>query len=728
MSGPSDTTAKGGSGKPDDNPGYKIFPRNLTARAGYIVAGNPTNSRPEAGVDNCYPGLEFDQRNLDQRFFPGLVFYFHRADGAQLIEAQPSTGLKPADITSPPLYLWGMLGRYLVTEADASTTSFQGQSGMEVWRRVHDLLPGTVAIVFGPTPGLAANLTDTLQNELLAVYNAANTAQGGNAAAAHTSAATGASSKVVRGEDGKIQYAVVGGQRARYLDEQGVIDPQVYSPGDITKTMCAPWMYDFRDCYCFYWSSNKPDIVNVEHDGEVQPYVNFIRRLEDRSGRPPPDVNFYWKKVGDQTISRRDFELTYKNMVEGWSHKLPLVLNDAESPDAIGGRPRSFSKAAQELEINDVIVELSYLATVEHALTVEYLYAYYSMNPPIRSRDPNRARDKTSGMPSHPRMPSDDIGNRIAAAADQIFAIATDEMRHFMWANLALKLLGAPSSTGRAERIAEPPDPKKNGRKPLLSAKIDYLDQPFQLRRLDAATLDWFIKVEAPSKQINEGLDGMYVYILEALELRKDRVSCADRLIPMIKLIIDEGEGHWRRFTRIKETLAGIPETVYLRPLSSTPPGAAQLQYLDICDSYYGVLLNAISLGVSVGWEAQPKLVQAAIRLMQNLDEMALVACQQGYLPRFTLPSPPKEVPIKPMLALEAAVASKSLAHASVLTSKIHHLQTRFSDLAAALGQIAEGGAPADRLLAVRHRQHLAEHVAEVDAILLQDLQGRQRP
>src|SRR5919202_495522 len=54
----------------------KIFPRNLTAKASRQVVGNPVNTRLESGVGNCYPGLEFDQRNLDRRFFPGLVFEF----------------------------------------------------------------------------------------------------------------------------------------------------------------------------------------------------------------------------------------------------------------------------------------------------------------------------------------------------------------------------------------------------------------------------------------------------------------------------------------------------------------------------------------------------------------------------------------------------------------------------------------------------------------------------
>src|SRR4051794_34912163 len=54
----------------------KIFPRNLTAQAAYLVPGNPVVTRPEDAVANCFPGLELDIRNLDRRFFPGLVFNF----------------------------------------------------------------------------------------------------------------------------------------------------------------------------------------------------------------------------------------------------------------------------------------------------------------------------------------------------------------------------------------------------------------------------------------------------------------------------------------------------------------------------------------------------------------------------------------------------------------------------------------------------------------------------
>jgi hypothetical protein len=40
------------------------------------IAGNPVTTRLESGVGNCFPGLEFDHRNLDRRFFPGLIVNF----------------------------------------------------------------------------------------------------------------------------------------------------------------------------------------------------------------------------------------------------------------------------------------------------------------------------------------------------------------------------------------------------------------------------------------------------------------------------------------------------------------------------------------------------------------------------------------------------------------------------------------------------------------------------
>ena len=117
---------------------FKIFPRNLTARADYIVRGNPTNSRPESGVDNCFPGLEFDQRNLDQQFFPGLHFEFQRADGAVLTDIRLDArglarGLSVSDLTARPLYLWFLYGRTRVDDPEPALF----EAMIEGWCRQH---------------------------------------------------------------------------------------------------------------------------------------------------------------------------------------------------------------------------------------------------------------------------------------------------------------------------------------------------------------------------------------------------------------------------------------------------------------------------------------------------------------------------------------------------------------------------------------------------------------
>ena len=82
----------------------KIIPHNLTARAAYNVPGNPPSTRPESGVANCYPGLEYDHRNLDRRFFPGLVLeYVSPADTTAAGFARAGAHLLALDLRDPEL-------------------------------------------------------------------------------------------------------------------------------------------------------------------------------------------------------------------------------------------------------------------------------------------------------------------------------------------------------------------------------------------------------------------------------------------------------------------------------------------------------------------------------------------------------------------------------------------------------------------------------------------------
>lgn len=605
----------------------KIIPANLTANADYFVEGNPVTSRPESGVDNSYPGLEFDIRNIDKAFFPGLRFEFYRSTGANLVGVSgPVSSLIDHLLQSTDtLYLWAMVGRVRVDHQQPDEYSFRGQDGLSVWRRVHDLLPGRVAIAIGPSKGFHTEDPNLSIRQLQADLRSAFS--GGPESSAITRLAN----------DGSLQYLVLVGERAEYLDDEGVIDPEEYRPGDLTKTLCAPWMYDFRDCGCFYWASNKPDVVQSE-DGNIR-YMNFLRK--DRTTLP----NESDERVtnGPEYSARRNSEMSYADLLNGaWEDTLPIVLNDREgmefTPDpGPGGEPM--------LTPEEAAAELRYLASVEHALVVQYLYARYSLN--------------------------DDTGNAetdssIRACAQDLFQVALDEMRHLRWANHALNVLGQPPTVDRADVIGKAPE-AGSGRKQFENKQ--YLDRPFQLNPLNQSTLQWFIDVERPSQMLGDGIDGMYVELLRTFS--EDQTGAypeAERLVELMKLIVDEGEGHFKRFVSIQQTLQPIGQDVYLHDLTAEPDDE-QKEILDLADLYYEAILKAIHVSFSLGDQSTGRFIRAAVRSMESLHEIGRFLASQNVGLRFTLPV---NLPAK---SLDKAESHAVLADAeSKLKQMVEHL------------------------------------------------------
>jgi hypothetical protein len=56
-----------------------IEPANLTAQLLHRAAGNPPSTLPDSAISNCFPGLEFDFRNVWRRLLEGIVL--HEASG-----------------------------------------------------------------------------------------------------------------------------------------------------------------------------------------------------------------------------------------------------------------------------------------------------------------------------------------------------------------------------------------------------------------------------------------------------------------------------------------------------------------------------------------------------------------------------------------------------------------------------------------------------------------------
>ena len=568
----------------------KIFPRNLTARAEHVVRGNPPSTRPESGVDNCYPGLEFDQRNMDKAFFPGLLVEFHRPDGARVV-AVPAGGVAAAQglrDSDRPMYLWAMMGRTEIHQpaGDPPVFFFTRLGGMDVWRWVHDLLPGRIALLIGPRPGINAPPSSIA---LIRSLDAARDSGDG---------------AVTRDAAGRLQTAIVVGDRARYLDDDGVIDPAAYEPGELTRSLCAPWQFDFRDCGCFYWAASKPDVV-TSADGR-HPYLNFQRR--DRTSDPPPaDVPPFFDPSAPDPADRdlrHRAELDYPELVEGWN-RLPVVLNDRESEVSSSQPPSPISEL---FGVQRVIEELAYLATVEHALCVQYLFSHYSLRAPMV-------------LPANASATT----RRIFAAASEVFSVAVDEMRHLRWANEALALLGHPPSLGRADPVGRPGRPTS---------------RPFALLPLSADQLQWYIDVEAPSQSVGQGLDGMYVRLHVSIDRQPGLFAERERLVTLIKLIIDEGEDHFERFESVQRHLAGLAPDTYLRPLRAPTAGTPEVALADESDRAYAQLLAALRETLSRGDLAGGRQLQRSITLMRSLHATNHRLAGQGIAPRFRLPTP----------------------------------------------------------------------------------------
>lgn len=574
----------------------KIFPRNLTARAAHQVLGNPASSRTEDGVANCYPGLEMDMKNIDKFFFPGLYTEFYREDGAIIIEVADGSGpykagLRPEDVhyeiktNQPKLYIWAIIGETGVKKTNnkvVNMTTIDGYTtqGLTVYRYVASLLPGKVSLLVGPK-------TDRLNDKYKEVLEAQHAIGG---------------SQIKRDQNNEIEWAVFSGERAGYLNEQGVLDPDVYEPGQLTQTLCAPWMYDFRDCSCFYWASNKPDVV-TSADGQY-PYLNFLRKDRGIDIQTPDIINY---------DARRQREIDYTGMMLDWEQLYP-VANNREFGQSY--KPPKGPAQIQIPGLQQLINELHYLATVEHALAVQYLYAYYSANAPEKLDEDTASEDQ----------------KRIFQNAQVVFQIAIDEMRHFRWANEALALLDQPASVGRAQML---------GRE---------LNEPFVLLPLSPEQLQWFVDVERPSKSTEEGLDGMYVGILDAIESNPDWFADSpegtqENLIKIIKLIIDEGEGHFVRFSTVQRNLAYID---YLRSSYGTSTGEplqapAQTQYARLqkwSNTLYASILRLIQSSFVLKDEAQGRYLRKAITLMFELNSVNFKISESGlgYTPLFTLP------------------------------------------------------------------------------------------
>ena len=574
----------------------KIQPRNLPAqRLVRMVPGNPVTTRLEDSVANCYPGLEFDQRNLDRRFFPGLVFNFvDVADPAHYPE-RAGAHFVTIDISDPALQPPADAPAYERERAPKLLALYNGDAGTALgdgeWY-IARITQGGVTIELtappakdgdAPTPlvaGVVWRLVRMLERAEVTIVLERRPAEHHRPIELH-------------------------GWRRRYLDPAtGLID-SAYAPGELGQSLCSPWMHDFRDCACNYWPSNHPDVVIPE-----TPLGANALPTGERADNPHPNLRVQWLRA-DRSASGevqapgtyagvRDAQIDHYEINRGWE-RLAFVLEGRESSGFFRADVLADVKPfATPLELAE---HLSYAATVEHVLALEYLYARYSVKAPEE-------------LARAPR----DLVDFATFARHELLTVAVSEMRHLRWANELLWTLW------KNKLIPQKyPLPSLGVAPSIPTGKDEHggiTTRPRALRNLDLAVLEDFVFGERPSG----ALDGLYSAVVATL--RHPGAAYPNGMLELTEQIVADGVNHYASFEELAglakpyEPDKGVP--AYSRGLA--PDARKSKSALAL----YRGILDELGKGYANGDAEDRRFIPQARTRMNELDTLADGLGKQG--------------------------------------------------------------------------------------------------
>lgn len=282
-------------------PGQPLKADDLVAQLHYRGAGNPYSVLPRAAISNCFPGLEFDFRNLWRHTFQNVTM--SENDNYVLDD---TTG-------------FNLKGRRLVA-VNGHPTMVRGEG---------PVFPGgdNVHLMTKENPHGAAFME---WSNLIAGFKLTP----GQTVQAQFTAGEATLPVLVTKHDltDTVKYPVFQLTVNSYLTPNtAALSPTIVSPGELTHGLCAPWQNDYRECACYYWAASRPDYVNVEpgEDGLSHGDMWLAKR---RTGEYIPD-------------NRSDSRLfSYDDLFKDWQGELSFIINGR---DAVASPPTSGNNNGQ---------------------------------------------------------------------------------------------------------------------------------------------------------------------------------------------------------------------------------------------------------------------------------------------------------------------------------------------------------------------------------------------
>lgn len=268
------------------DPRPRIEAKNLTAQLRYRAAGNPPGALPESAISNCFPGLEFDFRNVWKRIFVGIEM--HEADNLVV---------KIEDAKHKDLL------HHRILRVDGDPLAVQ-VSGPQAPNR------DSVVLTAGTNPDAAAFLE--WSNALARVLHE----KAGRTVRCEITKDVSLNPQLPPGTPGDGTIFVELEIRPFFEKDQAVIARALAEPGELTQSLCSPWQNDYRECACYYWASSRPDYVNVEPTPEgISAGNNWMQK--DRTPDPRETPRHYI--LDDRQDSRL---VTYDELFQKWEEML----------------------------------------------------------------------------------------------------------------------------------------------------------------------------------------------------------------------------------------------------------------------------------------------------------------------------------------------------------------------------------------------------------------------
>lgn len=275
----------------------KLTPKNRTAKQLLHRAdGNPPSTLPDSAISNCFPGLEFDFRNVWRRIFVGVVM--HEADSYVV------------DVESDDPKLKALLHcRILKVDGHDMTTILRGP------RQVN-----------GPTQELATPANPEgawfmeWSNSLSRVLAKAGTKV--------SCVFTAQPSQIQRRPDWPDTQTVELEIRRFFEPDSPAISRNLVEPGDLTQSLCSPWQNDYRECACYYWASTRPDYIDIVSAGDgLSAGYNWMDHK--RNPDAPAAERVYLPDPRPRTPTDPVW-ITYDQLFQEWQTVLKFIVEGKE--------------------------------------------------------------------------------------------------------------------------------------------------------------------------------------------------------------------------------------------------------------------------------------------------------------------------------------------------------------------------------------------------------------